>query len=66
MAMLPLIDIACAQSGEPYMELKKHPSSCKSQVPAGDSDQQVVVNSMTIDNPHVDPELESISSMIHG
>jgi hypothetical protein len=46
--------------------IKKHLSSCKSRVPAGDSDQQIVVNSLVIDDPHVDPELESISSMIYG
>ena len=34
-------------------------------MPAGDSDQQVV-NSLVMDDPHVDPDLESISLMIHG
>ena len=34
-------------------------------MPPEDSDQQVV-NSLVMDKPHVDPELESVSSMIHG
>ena len=44
--------------------IKTHLSSCKSRVPAGDSDQQVV-DSLVIDDPHVDPEFEAMSSMIH-
>ena len=35
-------------------------------MPAGDSDQQIVVNSLVIDDPHVGLELESMSSMIYG
>ena len=51
--------------GTSHGTLKKHISSCKSQLSAEDSDQQVV-NSLVMDEPYVAPELESISSMIHG
>ena len=51
--------------GNRTQKVKRHLSGCKLRVPAGDSDQQVG-NSLIMDDPHVDPELESISSMIHG
>ena len=63
--MLQLLVSVITQSGLCTRRIKTHLSSCKSRVPAGDSDQQVV-DSLVIDDPHVDPEFEAMSSMIHG
>ena len=64
MAMLPLLVSVITRSGKPHKGNKKHLSSCKPRVSAGDSDQQVV-NSLVIDDPHVDPEFKAMSLMIH-
>ena len=59
------LSVLSRDRGNRTRRIKIHLSSCKSRVPAGDSDQQVV-DSLVIDDPHVDPEFEAMSSMTHG
>ena len=59
------LSVLSRDRGNRTKRIKIHLSSCKSRVPAGDSDQQVV-DSLVIDDPHVDPEFEAMSSMTHG